>query len=184
MPAPGNQTPSTATSAASGGSVTAATATATATVTVSTNGTELTAEEADAQLSSQTVKPYVTLGNGGSNFHSWNKMLLSQARIKRCQRGTEFLNQEFRSFCLAQGIEMETSAPATPQQNGTAERMNRTLKERVRTLLAAAQAKQSLWKEALQAAVLLCNIVPTSNRSVTPYEAFLGIKPTAAALRT
>jgi hypothetical protein len=85
MPAPGNQTPSTATSAASGGSVTAATATATATVTVSTNGTELTAEEADAQLSSQTVKPYVTLGNGGSNFHSWNKMLLSQARIKRCQ---------------------------------------------------------------------------------------------------
>jgi hypothetical protein len=62
--------------------------------------------------------------------------------------------------------------------------MNRTLKERVRTLLAAAQAKQSLWKEALQAAVLLCNIVPTSNRSVTPYEAFLGIKPTAAALRT
>jgi hypothetical protein len=87
MPDPGNQTPSTATSAASGGTVTAATATATAiaTVTVSTNGTELTAEEADAQLSSQTVKPYVTLGNGGSNFHSWNKMLLSQARIKRCQ---------------------------------------------------------------------------------------------------
>jgi transposase InsO family protein len=114
----------------------------------------------------------------------WQRRLKLQIKYVRSDRGTEFLNQEFRSFCLAQGIEMETSAPATPQQNGAAERMNRTLKERVRTLLAAAQAKQSLWKEALQAAVLLCNIVPTSNRSVTPYEAFLGIKPTAAALRT
>jgi hypothetical protein len=82
MPDPGNQTPSTATSAASGVTVTAATVTATATA--STKGTELTAEEADSQLNSLTVKPDMTLGNGGSNFHSWNKMLLSQARVKRC----------------------------------------------------------------------------------------------------
>jgi transposase InsO family protein len=114
----------------------------------------------------------------------WQRRLKLQIKFIRSDRGTEFINQEFRSFCLAQGIEMETSAPGTPQQNGAAERMNRTLKERVRTLLAAAQAKQSLWKEALQAAVILCNIVPASNRSVTPYEAFLGIKPTAGALRT
>jgi hypothetical protein len=77
MASTGNQPSTSATSAVSG-------ITATATVTVSTNGTEMTAEEADAQLSSQAVKPYVTLGNGGSNFHSWNKMILSQARVKRC----------------------------------------------------------------------------------------------------
>jgi hypothetical protein len=113
----------------------------------------------------------------------WQKRLNLQIKSIRSDRDTEFLNQEFRSFCIVQGIEVETSAPGTPQQNGAAERMNRTLKERVRTLLAAAQAKQSLWKEALQAAVLLCNIVPASNRSVTPYEAFFGIKPPAAVLR-
>jgi hypothetical protein len=62
--------------------------------------------------------------------------------------------------------------------------MNRTLKERVKTLLAGAQSKQWLWKEALQTAVTLCNLVPISGRPCTPYEAFFGVKPTAAVLKT
>ena len=67
-------------SAASGSSG----ATSSGTVSANADGTDLSPEEADAQLSSQTVKPYVTLGNGGGNFHSWNKMLKTQARAKRC----------------------------------------------------------------------------------------------------
>ncbi len=79
---------------------------------------------------------------------------------------------------------METSAPGTPQQNGVAERMNRTLKEHVKALLAHVTAKQSLWKEALQASVIHYNLGPVTCRPVTPYEAFTGAKPSVAALRS
>ena len=82
------------------------------------------------------------------------------------------------------GIKLETSAPYTPQQNGTAERMNRTLKEHLKTLLAHVSAKQSLWREALQTAVLAYNLGPVVGRSVTPYQAFFGSKPSASALRS
>ena len=70
---------------------------------------------------------------------------------------------------------METSAPGTPQQNGVAERMNRTLKEHVKSLLAHVTARQSLWREALQAAMIHHNLGPVTGRSVTPYEGFTGV---------
>jgi hypothetical protein len=79
---------------------------------------------------------------------------------------------------------METSAPSTPQQNGLAERMNRTLKERTRTLLVHAAADPSLWKEALESATLLYNVGPTTGRPLTPTEMFYGVKPDVASLRT
>ena len=44
----------------------------------------LTAEEADAQLSSQTVKPYVQLEDNGVNVKSWLKMMTTQSQAKRC----------------------------------------------------------------------------------------------------
>jgi hypothetical protein len=79
---------------------------------------------------------------------------------------------------------METSAPSTPQQNGLAERMNRTLKERTRTLLVHAAADPSLWKEALETATLLYNVGPTTGRPLTPTELFYGVKPDVSSLRT
>ncbi len=79
---------------------------------------------------------------------------------------------------------METSAPGTSQQNGVAERMNKTLKEHVKALLAHVTAKQSLWKEALQTALIHYNLGSVTGRSVTPYEAFTGAKPSVAALRS
>ena len=44
----------------------------------------MTAEEADAQLSSQTVKPYVQLEDNGVNVKSWLKMMTTQSQAKRC----------------------------------------------------------------------------------------------------
>jgi hypothetical protein len=75
MASTGNQPSTSATSAVSG---------ITTTTTANPDGTDMTPEEADAQLSSQTVKPYVILGTGGSNYYSWNKMLVTQARANRC----------------------------------------------------------------------------------------------------
>ena len=40
----------------------------------------------------------------------------------------------FSEYCTARGIRMEKTIPGTPQQNGVAERMNRTLNERARSM--------------------------------------------------
>jgi transposase InsO family protein len=79
----------------------------------------------------------------------WENQLRSRVKCVRSDRGTEFLNSRFKSFCAEQGIVHETSAPYTPQQNGVAERMNRSLKEKTSSLLHQAAATQALWKEAL-----------------------------------
>ena len=114
----------------------------------------------------------------------WQTQRGTVVKCVRTDRGSEFLNQQFKEFCAQQGTKMESSAPYTPQQNGVAERMNRTLKERTRTLLVHAAADPSLWKEALETATLLYNVGPTSGRSLTPMELFFGVKPDVSVLRT
>ena len=42
-------------------------------------------------------------------------------------RGTEFLNDALKTWCAKQGIEIQTTAPNSPSQNGVAERMNRMI---------------------------------------------------------
>ncbi|XP_035838906.1 uncharacterized protein LOC118486518 [Helianthus annuus] len=53
----------------------------------------------------------------------------------RSDNGSEFKNQAFISFCAEKGIHLQYSAARTPQQNGVAERKNRTLIEAARTML-------------------------------------------------
>jgi hypothetical protein len=64
----------------------------------------------------------------------WQTQRGTTVKCIRCDRGTEFINARFKEFCVSQGTKLETSAPYTPQQNGVAERANRTLKERARTI--------------------------------------------------
>nr|GFC40225.1 ribonuclease H-like domain-containing protein [Tanacetum cinerariifolium] len=47
----------------------------------------------------------------------------------RCDNETEFKNADLNQFCGLKGIKREFSMPRTPQQNGIAERKNRTLIE-------------------------------------------------------
>jgi hypothetical protein len=116
-------------------------------------------------------------------FKYWQTQLGKQILAIRCDRGTEFQNQSFKSYCEGQGIKIETSAPYTPQQNGKAERLNRTLKEKTKTLLLHAKASPALWREAALTAVQLYNLTPVAGQSVTPYEAFFGSKPFVGHLR-
>ena len=53
----------------------------------------------------------------------------------RSDRGTEFTNSGIIEYCAANGILQEFSSPRTPQQNGVAERKNRTLQEMARVML-------------------------------------------------
>jgi transposase InsO family protein len=60
----------------------------------------------------------------------WQRQLDRPVKCIRTDRGTEFLNSTLKGFCTQEGIKVETSAAYTPQQNGVAERMNRTIKEK------------------------------------------------------
>lgn len=56
-------------------------------------------------------------------------------RCLRTDDGLEFCNIAFDNYCKLQGIERHMTCSYTPQQNGVAERMNKTLMEKVRCLL-------------------------------------------------
>ena len=47
----------------------------------------------------------------------------------RVDRGTEFLNDPIKVWCCEHGIEIQTTVPYSPSQNGVAEHMNRMLVE-------------------------------------------------------
>ena len=52
--------------------------------------------------------------------------------------GGDFYGNEFEDFCKKCGIERQNNTPYTPQQNGVAERMNRTLTKKARSMLSSA----------------------------------------------
>nr|GFA06102.1 putative ribonuclease H-like domain-containing protein [Tanacetum cinerariifolium] len=67
---------------------------------------------------------------------SLENQLSLKVKVIRSDNGTEFKNNDLNQFCGMKGIKREFSVPRTPQQNGIAERKNRTLIEAARTMLA------------------------------------------------
>nr|GEZ85752.1 ribonuclease H-like domain-containing protein [Tanacetum cinerariifolium] len=57
-----------------------------------------------------------------------------KVKVVRCENGTEFKNSVMNQFCDMKGIKREFSVARTPQQNGVAERKNRSLIEVARTM--------------------------------------------------
>ncbi|CAL2257637.1 unnamed protein product [Prunus armeniaca] len=67
----------------------------------------------------------------------------------RTDRGGEFTSNEFSEFCKRNGIKRELTASYTPQQNGVAERRNRTIVEMARSMLKAKGLPNVFWAEAI-----------------------------------
>jgi transposase InsO family protein len=101
----------------------------------------------------------------------------------RSDRGGEFVNKRLGDFFKDTGIEHQLSAAYTPQQNGSAERLNRVLEERARAMLLDSGLPDHLWAEAIATASYLRNRSPVSDKSKTPLETFLGKKPDVKHLR-
>ena len=96
-------------------------------------------------------------------YRAWAELYTGQKlRCLRSDRGGEYTSHEFRDYCEEYGIERELPPSYTPQQNGKAERINRTLMSKARTALTDAGIKNSLWGEALLWAVMMYNITPHS----------------------
>ncbi|GJU33788.1 ribonuclease H-like domain-containing protein [Tanacetum coccineum] len=78
--------------------------------------------------------------------------LNQKVKTIRCDNGTEFKNRDFIEFYGSKGIKREYSNARTPQQNGVAERKNRTLIEAARTMLADSFLPNTFWAEAVSTA--------------------------------
>ena len=83
------------------------------------------------------------------------------------------------------GIRHELSVPYSPQQNGVAERMNRTLVKTARSMLAHAGLPDTFWAEAVEAAAYIRNRVPTSaiSGNKTPLEVWSKKRPGVSHLK-
>src|SRR6266404_7298887 len=69
------------------------------------------------------------------------------------------------------GIECHLTVPGTPQQNGKAERFNRTILEKALAMLHTAGLSLGFWECAVQTAVHVYNRSPTRTlKWCTPYE--------------
>ena len=102
----------------------------------------------------------------------------------RSDNGSEYLNSSLDTFLKDKGIQHETTIRYSPEQNGAAERLNRTLMEKVRSMLAASKLPKNLWAEALATANYVRNRSPVSGRDLTPWELCFGTKPDVTHLRT
>ncbi|GJS76509.1 retrovirus-related pol polyprotein from transposon TNT 1-94, partial [Tanacetum coccineum] len=101
--------------------------------------------------------------------------LNQKVKIIRCDNGTEFKNKEVIEFCGLKGIKREYSNARTPQQNGVAERKNRTLIEAARTMLADSFLPNTFWAEAVSTACYVLNrVLVTKPHNKTPYELLTG----------
>lgn len=92
--------------------------------------------------------------------------------------GTEFKNDSFMKFCSALGITHQFSPPYTPENNGFAERANCSLITKARCLLHQANLPFRYWAEAINTAVDLINLLPSSTRDFQiPYQTWFKKDP-------
>jgi hypothetical protein len=102
----------------------------------------------------------------------------------RTDNGKEYINSYLDGYIRSKGIQAQTTVPFTPQQNGKAERLNLTLMDKVRTMLAASSVQPELWGEAVVTANYLRNRSPVTGKDKTPWELFFGNQPDVSNLRT
>ncbi|GJT97707.1 retrovirus-related pol polyprotein from transposon TNT 1-94 [Tanacetum coccineum] len=107
-----------------------------------------------------------------------------KVKIIRSDNETEFKNKVMDDFCREKGIKREYSVARTPQQNGVAERRNRTLIEAARTMLADSKLPTTFWAKAVSTACYVQNrVLVVKPHNKTPYELFRGFKPALSFMK-
>ncbi|GAC1660287.1 MAG: hypothetical protein PVS3B3_30240 [Ktedonobacteraceae bacterium] len=106
-------------------------------------------------------------------------------KILHSDGGGEYVNTEMREYLTLHGIHHETTTAETPEQNGVAERYNRTLLESLRAMMHSAGIPEPLWAELAVTAAYLRNRLPTraNTGQASPFELWHGRKPPVEHLR-
>jgi hypothetical protein len=103
----------------------------------------------------------------------------------RSDNGGEYVSGEFANFCQTNGIVHQYTVPYTPEQNGVAERFNRTILESAVSMMSQAELGKEFWAEAVAFAVHIRNRVSSSSLDgKTPYELWHGRIPDLSHIRT
>ncbi|GJX25633.1 retrovirus-related pol polyprotein from transposon TNT 1-94, partial [Tanacetum coccineum] len=113
---------------------------------------------------------------------SFIKRVENQNDIKvkqlRTDNGTKFKNSILVNICDEKGISQNFSSPYTPEQNGVAERKNRTLIEAARTMLSGSVFSKQYWTEAVATACYTQNRTTIVKRNLkNPFKIFCGRLP-------
>jgi hypothetical protein len=106
-------------------------------------------------------------------------------KVLRSDGGGEYINAVFRDYLKSKGINHEVTVPDSPQQNGVAERYNRTLLETIRAFTHAAGIPEKLWAEIANTACYVRNRLPSraNPENKTPFELWYGRQPSVNHLR-
>ena len=115
------------------------------------------------------------------NFCNFKALVENQSgqhiKVLRTDRGGEYISKYFLSFCRENGIHKEFTTRYTPQQNGVAERKNRTIMDMARSMMKAKHLPNEYWAEAVQCAAYVLNRCQTKSvMNIIIEEAWSGIK--------
>jgi transposase InsO family protein len=98
-------------------------------------------------------------------FKKWKVMVETNSNLKlkclRSDNGGEYEDGSFKQFYAVNRIRMEKTILGTPQQNGVAECMNRTLNKRPRSMRLYAGLSKTLWVDAVSTTGYLINRGPS-----------------------
>ena len=101
----------------------------------------------------------------------------------RSDNGGEYIDGDLETWLKEHGILHQTIPARSPQSNGIAERMNRTLQDRARSMLVGAGLGGGFWVEAIATASYIRNRGPVAGLSKTPDELWSGSTPSIKHLR-
>ncbi|KAJ0589930.1 putative RNA-directed DNA polymerase [Helianthus annuus] len=98
-------------------------------------------------------------------FKIWKSAVENETNLKvkclKSDNGGEYISKQFIDYCVKKWIKMIKTVTGTPQQNGVAERMNRTLNERARSMRLNAGMPKTFWADAVNTAAYLINRSPS-----------------------
>ncbi|CAI7875360.1 unnamed protein product [Closterium sp. NIES-54] len=136
------------------------------------------------------VGPMRTEGTGGVLFFltmvdEWSRFMWARPLSKKSESAAA-IKEDWLPMVERQAMRLvKLTYPGTPQQNGIAERANRTIGEAAKTLLGAAGMPYKFWPEAVRHVITVKNMVLThvGDKHWVPYERWLGKKPSIDMLR-
>ncbi|GJX15168.1 ribonuclease H-like domain-containing protein [Tanacetum coccineum] len=134
------------------------------------------------------VYPLVNKSDVMSKFVLFRNYVHTQFKCEiksfQCDHGGEFDNRRQHTLFAQNEIQFRFSCPQTFQQNGKSERMVRTINNLIRTLLFQANLPPTFWVKALNMAIQLLNILPsTAIANDIPYTRLYGKDPNYTFLR-
>ena len=116
------------------------------------------------------IYPTNTRSDASSIFHDWQLHVEAGSNEKvmaiRCNNVPEL--KKLYGHIKGYSGSMELTVPYTPEQNGIAECINRTIIEKAKAMLIDVNLPHDLWPEVVQTVAYLHNQVPTRGSSKTP----------------